>query len=159
MVERSLGVREVPGSIPGSPTRDVLPAAAVISKISSYTGYSSIGRALGSGPRGSQFKPEYPEILNTVPNSLTRRRFVVSGRVQGVGFRWFVHDCAESLGLRGWVRNRSDGAVEAEAEGRPQDLTELLRRLRAGPGGAAQVDKVEATTLPTKGGEPHFYIL
>ncbi|MFA6003814.1 MAG: acylphosphatase [Elusimicrobiota bacterium] len=90
---------------------------------------------------------------------MTRQRFVVSGRVQGVGFRWFVHDCAENLGLRGWVRNLSDGTVEAEAEGRPQDLAELFRRLQSGPGGTAQVDKVEAALLPPEGGKPHFDIL
>ncbi len=54
MVERSLGVGEATGSIPVSPT----PAAA---NSLMDPGYSSIGRALGSGPRGSQFKPEYPD--------------------------------------------------------------------------------------------------
>ena len=48
---------------------------------------------------------------------LTRRHLTVRGRVQGVGFRCFAQETAESLGLTGWVRNREDGAVEAEAQG------------------------------------------
>ena len=72
-----------------------------------------------------------------MPESLMRRRFVVTGRVQGVGFRWFAQRWAERLGLRGWVRNREDGAVASEAEGRPQAVAEFALRLRAGPAGAA----------------------
>lgn len=57
----------------------------------------------------------------------------VDGRVQGVGFRWFVVGEAERLGLRGWVRNASDGSVEVEAEG-PAALIDALRlRLEKGP--------------------------
>ena len=82
----------------------------------------------------------------------------MSGRVQGVGFRWFAQRWAERLGLRGWVRNREDGTVESEAEGRPQALAEFERRLRAGPSGA-QVDAVEATELKAEGGPSSFDIL
>jgi len=91
-------------------------------------------------------------------DSLTRQRFVVSGRVQGVGFRWFVLRWAQRLALRGWVRNRDDGTLEAEAEGRPEAVAEFARRLRAGPAGA-RVDEVEQTALPPEGGPPFFDIL
>ena len=67
--------------------------------------------------------------------------FRVTGRVQGVGFRWFVRNEAERLGLRGWVRNTPDGSVELEAEGAPEAVLELKNRLAQGPP-AARVDKV-----------------
>jgi acylphosphatase len=63
---------------------------------------------------------------------LTRLRFVVKGRVQGVGFRWFVRGQAERLGLSGWVRNREDAAVEGEAEGDSGALEALLVAMRTG---------------------------
>ena len=89
---------------------------------------------------------------------MTRRRFIVAGRVQGVGFRWFAQRWGERLGLRGWVCNREDGTVASEAEGGPQALAEFARRLRDGPAGA-QVDAVEATELKAAGGPPSFDIL
>ena len=58
---------------------------------------------------------------------------IVSGRVQGVGFRYFVLDTATSLNLTGWVRNRRNGDVEVLAEGPRPDLEALLRRLSRGP--------------------------
>ena len=70
------------------------------------------------------------------------RRYTVSGRVQGVGFRWFVEREARSLGLSGWVRNRSDGSVEVLAAGTRDQLGVLYDRLRQGPR-AARVDDVD----------------
>jgi acylphosphatase len=61
------------------------------------------------------------------------RLYVVKGRVQGVGFRWFVVRSAEHLGLAGWVRNRDDGAVEVAARGAPDMLARLEADLRRGP--------------------------
>jgi acylphosphatase len=61
---------------------------------------------------------------------------VVRGRVQGVGFRWFVREGARRLGVRGWVRNRGDGSVEVEAAGDPGSIHELRTLLRRGPSGA-----------------------
>jgi acylphosphatase len=60
----------------------------------------------------------------------------VRGRVQGVGFRWFVRERARALGLAGWVRNRPDGSVEVLAAGSEADLVTLRRLLRTGPPGA-----------------------
>ena len=70
------------------------------------------------------------------------RRFIIRGRVQGVGFRWFVEREAHMLGIAGWVRNNSDGSVEVLAMGTRDQLACLRSRLQRGPR-AARVDKVE----------------
>jgi acylphosphatase len=67
--------------------------------------------------------------------------FLVKGRVQGVGFRWFVHREASELELKGWVRNTEDGAVELVVAGDPENLAELRTSLHRGPRGS-RVDKV-----------------
>ncbi len=67
--------------------------------------------------------------------------FLIRGRVQGVGFRWFVHREASELELRGWVRNTESGDVEVVASGTPDDLAELRASLRSGPRGS-RVDNV-----------------
>jgi acylphosphatase len=69
-------------------------------------------------------------------------RFVVSGRVQGVGFRWFVLRSARSLGLTGYVSNLPDGHVEVVAAGTEGQIAELEALLRKGPP-AARVTGVE----------------
>ena len=69
-------------------------------------------------------------------------RFVVSGRVQGVGYRYFVLRAAGALGLSGFARNQPDGSVEVVAEGSPQALADLEARLREGPAFAAVEDVV-----------------
>lgn len=61
------------------------------------------------------------------------RRWLVSGRVQGVGFRWFVEEQARAIGVTGWVRNLDDGRVEAYAVGTPGQLDQLAARLHQGP--------------------------
>jgi acylphosphatase len=60
----------------------------------------------------------------------------VRGRVQGVGFRWYVVEIARELGLAGWVRNRPDGIVEIAAAGNPEALAKLETAVAAGPRGA-----------------------
>jgi len=67
--------------------------------------------------------------------------FLVRGRVQGVGFRWFVHREASELELRGWVRNTEDGDVEVVAAGDAENLAELRNSLKQGPRGS-RVDRV-----------------
>jgi acylphosphatase len=62
-----------------------------------------------------------------------RRRVTVRGRVQGVFFRDSVRRCAGSHGVAGWVANRSDGAVEAVFEGRPDDVERLVAFAKTGP--------------------------
>ena len=61
------------------------------------------------------------------------RRFVLSGRVQGVGFRYFTLDAARREGLHGYVTNRDDGSVEAVAEGEAESIERFERALRRGP--------------------------
>jgi acylphosphatase len=69
------------------------------------------------------------------------RRFVISGRVQGVGFRWFVQNAAIREGVSGWVTNLDDGRVEAFIEGDDESVTRVERAVRSGPPGA-RVDDV-----------------
>ncbi|MBV9341953.1 MAG: acylphosphatase [Acidobacteria bacterium] len=70
------------------------------------------------------------------------RRYLIRGRVQGVGFRWFVEREAHLLGIAGWVRNNADGTVEVLAIGTRDQLHGLRSRLRQGPR-AARVDDIE----------------
>jgi acylphosphatase len=69
------------------------------------------------------------------------RHFLIKGRVQGVGFRWFVHREASALGLKGWVRNTEDGHVEVVTAGEPEQLAELEAALHKGSRGS-RVDAV-----------------
>lgn len=62
-----------------------------------------------------------------------RVHILVEGLVQGVGFRWFVARRAESLGIKGWVRNLPDGKVEIEAEAERSLLEELINLVKVGP--------------------------
>ena len=79
------------------------------------------------------------------------RKFFVRGRVQGVGFRWFVEREAKTLGISGWVRNNSDGSVEVLASGTQEQLSGLRSRLQQGPR-ASRVDNVEeAEAKPVAG--------
>jgi acylphosphatase len=79
-------------------------------------------------------------------------RLIVRGRVQGVGYRWWVCDVARDLGLSGWVRNRADGTVELLAAGPAVDVEHLAVACQTGPS-AARVDSVErhAATDPGSG--------
>jgi acylphosphatase len=78
--------------------------------------------------------------------------YLVKGRVQGVGFRWFVHREAAALDLSGWVRNTEDGHVEVLASGEPQILAELAQALRKGSRGS-RVDAVIEHELDAKEAE------
>jgi len=68
-----------------------------------------------------------------LPQTETARTWFVSGRVQGVGFRWFVRKHAHYLGLAGWVRNEPDGRVQVYAVGTPDLLNELAGWIHKGP--------------------------
>jgi acylphosphatase len=64
------------------------------------------------------------------------RRLVISGRVQGVGFRYFTQNAAAREGVAGWVQNLPDGRVEAFVEGDEDAVTRAERAIRSGPRGA-----------------------
>ena len=85
------------------------------------------------------------------------RRFVVSGRVTGVGFRFFAQDIAQREGLSGRVRNLPDGRVEAVAEGDDESMTRFEAALRRGPA-RARVEAVEIDALAPTGGFMGFTI-
>ena len=73
-------------------------------------------------------------------------RLTVAGRVQGVGFRVFVARAARARGLRGWVRNRRDGTVEALVAGTSEAVAALLAAVRSGPPGS-RVDSVQTAAV------------
>lgn len=78
------------------------------------------------------------------------RRFVISGNVQGVGYRAFARQAARALGATGWARNLANGDVEVHANGIPSQLDELESRLRQGPRWA-DVRAVTATEAAVSG--------
>ncbi|MGR0219801.1 acylphosphatase [Agromyces sp. ZXT2-6] len=79
---------------------------------------------------------------------MIRQRVIVHGRVQAVGFRFSARVEAQRLGVSGWIRNRSDGAVEAEIEGEPAAVDAMLSWLDEGPPGA------EVSSLSTADADP-----
>lgn len=85
------------------------------------------------------------------------RRFVIEGRVQGVGFRWFACDVAAREGATGWVRNLPDGRVEALVEGESDAVTRIERALRTGPAGA-RVERVSVLDEERSGAYRTFTI-
>ena len=84
------------------------------------------------------------------PGALVRLEATARGRVQGVGFRYFVLRRGMELGLTGWVANESDGSVRCIAEGSREDLEALLQSMERGPAGAI-VERVNATWGPPTG--------
>ncbi|MGE0451680.1 MAG: acylphosphatase [Vicinamibacterales bacterium] len=85
------------------------------------------------------------------------RSYMVKGRVQGVGFRFFVERAARVEGLHGWVRNLPDGRVEIQAEGEVESLERFERRVWQGPP-AARVDSVEVADVGATGGDTGFSV-
>ena len=79
-----------------------------------------------------------------------RRHFILSGRVQGVGFGWRASQSGEMLGLTGWVRNLEDGSVEMEAEGSEEDIDRLLQMLQNDR--YIDITGMRARTVPEEGG-------
>lgn len=90
--------------------------------------------------------------MKTPPETLARR-FVVHGRVQGVGFRYFVQNEAEQLGLDGYVKNRADGTLEVCASGGREQIEKFRRRIAQGPRWSRvdRVDESDATTAVREG--------
>jgi acylphosphatase len=86
-----------------------------------------------------------------------RRRYVIGGRVQGVGFRFFTEAAALRDGLHGWARNLPDGQVEIEAEGDVEALDRFERHIRHGPPGA-RVERVDVEDVTPTGHDIGFRI-
>jgi acylphosphatase len=95
--------------------------------------------------------------MTSTEKAVEARRYVVRGRVQGVGYRWFVEREAHILGIAGWVRNNHDGSVEILAQGTRDQLSGLRSRLREGPR-AARVDNVEESEAQPAAGLSSFRI-
>ena len=97
----------------------------------------------------SSSSPDSPEIVAA--------EILVSGMVQGVGYRFFTQRVAEELKLSGWVRNLPDGRVQAEVEGPRARVEELLARLRVGPRLASVTDV--AVTWKAASGTAHGFMV
>jgi acylphosphatase len=89
---------------------------------------------------------------------LVGKRFLVAGRVQGVGYRYFARDAARLEGIRGTVQNLDDGRVEVVASGEAESMTRFERSLRRGPAGA-RVDDVQVEPGPPASGPGDFHVL
>lgn len=87
---------------------------------------------------------------------MSLRRWVIRGRVQGVGFRWFVMSHADRLKLGGYVRNLPDGSVEVVSLGPETALETLEAQLRRGPS-AARVEDVESLQVPLEPDVPRSF--
>jgi len=85
------------------------------------------------------------------------RRFILSGRVQGVGFRYFAQDAARREGLHGYVTNQDDGTVEAVAEGEAESVERFERALRRGPS-KSRVEHVIVDEIEPAAGNSGFTI-
>ncbi len=85
------------------------------------------------------------------------RRYLITGRVQGVGFRYFVHRAAAVEGLHGWVRNLPDGRVEIQAEGDREALDRFERQVLQGPP-RSRVDDMDTTDVGATGHDTGFSI-
>lgn len=83
------------------------------------------------------------------------RHYMVTGRVQGVGFRYFVQRAAAVEGLHGWVRNLPNGSVEAHAEGEFESLMRFERQIRQGPP-ASRVDECDVADAAATGHDTGF---
>jgi len=89
--------------------------------------------------------------------AVRRAHLTIRGRVQGVWYRGSMENEAERLGLAGWVRNRPDGAVEAEVEGAPEAVDALIAWARRGPP-AARVTDVEVRWVDPQGERGRFVV-
>jgi acylphosphatase len=95
--------------------------------------------------------------MTSAEESIQASHFLVRGRVQGVGFRWFVEREAHILQIAGWVRNNPDGTVEVLAQGTNDQLSSLHSRLQQGPR-AARVDNVEVSPAEAVAGITSFQV-
>jgi acylphosphatase len=106
------------------------------------------GNIAAAGPDCSadeQFRRVYTKEGNTIEVDMPQVRVLVSGQVQGVGYRYFVRDQALDQGISGWVRNNRDGTVSVAAEGGKERLSVFLERIRAREDILIRVTGIEVT--------------
>ena len=85
-----------------------------------------------------------------------RKHFIFTGRVQGVGFRYRASYVAQSIGLTGWVRNRTDGSVEMEVQGSKEQIYRMLSILNKDA--YIRIDQIDTTDLSVKESEYGFHV-
>lgn len=112
---------------------------------------------LGPGGRQAGTVPKTLENENQAEGGRDAVRGWVAGRVQGVGFRWFVLQTARQLGLAGEVSNLHDGRVAFRAQGREQAIARFLDAVRQGPPGS-RVDDLNSERVPAEPGRVEFVI-
>lgn len=97
------------------------------------------------------------EIEPVNPENAVRKFLNVSGRVQGVGFRFFVQQTALNLNISGWVKNEYDGTVSMEIQAEPQILDKLIEKIKKG-NGISKVTQITEENLEVVKGEKKFVI-
>ena len=100
---------------------------------------------------------EYEKVEPLDVENAVRKAITVSGRVQGVGFRFFTQQTAINLRITGWVKNQNDGSVTMEVQGTPQQIDSLITRLKQG-NGYSKVVQMKIEDLPVDKGENKFGI-
>ncbi|MBH0229496.1 acylphosphatase [Halobacillus yeomjeoni] len=90
---------------------------------------------------------------------MARKHMIVHGRVQGVGFRATAKQIADQLNIQGWVKNKSDGTVEIDAEGESDHLSHFIDQLNQGPSPFAKVSAIDITESETEKGYKKFKIV
>ena len=108
------------------------------------------GKIFGGGEDAEHIEPVNPDNAVRVAGH-------AEGRVQGVGFRFFVQSSAKALGITGWVKNMSDGSVTMELQGEPQIVERLIAKIKRG-NDWIKVTAFESSELPVVAGEDKFAI-
>lgn len=89
---------------------------------------------------------------------MINKHLVITGRVQGVGFRWSVYQLATQFGISGIVKNQEDGSVYCELQGAADDVQQIINKIKAGPTPYARVNTVNITTGKIKDYQNSFRI-
>ena len=100
---------------------------------------------------------DYEKVEPLDIENAVRKTITVSGRVQGVGFRFFTQQTALNLRITGWVKNQNDGSVTMEVQGTPQQLDALITRLKKG-NGYSKVVQMKIEDIEVEKGEDRFGI-